>query len=393
MDSEQLDALSQVLYDRIAGWETRTLERIGKRIKETGHLTKAQAQAIKNIVSVQGDVNSIMKDLARVTETNIKDVKKIYTAFLNGESSKYKELYDFRGIPLVPFSENTYAKTLVANWAKMTANEMLNLSRTIAIGFTNGGGNFMPLAGTFQTAIDKAVFVVSTGTQDFNSAMRQTITEIGGSGVRTNYASGVSRRLDSMIRQNILWGAKQASIAYNNEAAEELGCDIFYVDYHSNPRPSHEFMGGKQFSLGDAFTDSRGEYYPDGRLALERLQDYGCLHFATRGIAGVSESPYSQADIRRLRAEDSRSVEIDGITKSKYEWKQTQRKLEVAVRQQKGIVITAKASGDRALAEQAQAKIKSLQNKYTHITSKAGLQPTPERMTVSRFTTYGRKRT
>lgn len=50
-----------------------------------------------------------------------------------------------------------------------------------------------------------------------------------------------------------------------------------------------------------------------------------------------------------------------------YEWKQTQKRLESAIREQKNICDTAKASGDNLLARQCNERIKLYQDKYKEI--------------------------
>lgn len=77
---------------------------------------------------------------------------------------------------------------------------MINLSRTKAIGFDKYDefGNVIghtPLKGAYEQAISSAVTAVSSGTADFNSAMKKTVEELGGSGVKVTYGSGVNRSL------------------------------------------------------------------------------------------------------------------------------------------------------------------------------------------------------
>ena len=43
--------------------------------------------------------------------------------------------------------------------------------------------------------LDKAVMSVATSTGDFGSEMRETLKELGGSGLRVDYGGGVTRRV------------------------------------------------------------------------------------------------------------------------------------------------------------------------------------------------------
>ena len=66
---------AQTLFDNLNGWQDRTLERIGRRLKATGRLSAYDQKALKNIANITGDMNAIYADLARVTGQNIKEVQ------------------------------------------------------------------------------------------------------------------------------------------------------------------------------------------------------------------------------------------------------------------------------------------------------------------------------
>lgn len=82
------------------------------------------------------------------------------------------------------FEQSEFAQQLVRNWAKQTAETMLNLSRTKALCFdkTDMYGNVTgstPLVGAFENAISEAVQAISSGTTDFNTAMTKTVERLG----------------------------------------------------------------------------------------------------------------------------------------------------------------------------------------------------------------------
>ena len=120
-------------------------------------------QALKNIADISGDMEDITKKLAELTEKNVADIEKIYTQVITDGVNTYKPLFDYKNMTFVPFEQNDFAKAIVTNWYRKTSAEMVNLSRTKAIGFTDGNGNFTPLRGAYQKAIDEAVIYDNTG--------------------------------------------------------------------------------------------------------------------------------------------------------------------------------------------------------------------------------------
>lgn len=392
-----IDKYAQTLYDNLSGWQDRTLERIGKRIKETGRLSAYDQQALKNIQNITGDMNAIYDDLARVTGQNIAEVKTAFEKFMDDNMAQYKPLYDFRNMQFVPFSENAYAQRLVQHWVEQTAGEMINLSRTKALSVVKYGlrnGERVPigtesLQGAYQSAIDKAVFNVTQGVGDFYSNMRDTITDFGGSGIRIDYGNGVTRSIDSVIRQNMKFAVKEMQADYDKQVSEELGCDGFEVNFSATCRPSHAFMEGQMFSYnGDKTID--GVTYPDGSEALAALDDYGCNHRKMGVILGISEPRYNKAEIAEKNRKTSEMIEYNGKIKSRYEWIQKQREIERTIRTEKTTANMAKSAGDTQLQKDCNARIKALKEQYKDLTDKVGLQATPERMSIVKSTNTGK---
>lgn len=386
---------AQTLFDNLNGWQDRTLARIGRRLKATGRLSAYDQKALKNIANITGDMNAIYADLARVTGQNIKEVQTAFERFMDDNMALYKPLYDFRNIPFLPYAENPIAQQIVNHWVKETAGEMINLSRTKALSVVKYGlknGERVPigvesLQVAYQSAIDKAVFNVTNGVGDFYSNMRDTIEDFGGSGVRIDYGNGVTRSIDSVIRQNMLYGIKQMQTDYDNQVGQELGCDGFEVNFSATCRPSHAFMEGRMFSYSGAKTID-GVTYPDGTEALARLNDYNCHHRKMDVILGVSEPRYNAAEIAEKNRKTSEVIEYNGKKKTRYEWQQQdQRRLEREIRKQKTTANMAKAAGDKQLVKDCNTRIKALKAKYNDLTERVGLQKTEERMRVTKSLT------
>lgn len=384
-DISKLEEQANLLMSNVSGWETSTLERIGKRIKKYGKLSLADVKSINNIAVVKQDMEAITKELAKVTGYNISQIEQMYGELLEEQHLANQPLYDYRGKTFVPFAENRELQAIARAYAKTTGETMINLAKTKALCVLGANGKPIGMQKYYTDVLDKAVMQVTTGATDFHTAMRDSIIELGGSGVRVDYGGGVTRRLDTVVRQNLLWGAKQASTEYNTMIGEELGCDGIEVDFHSNPRPSHEFMQGKQYVLGKARTIN-GVYFESADEALERLQDYGCLHYKMPIICGISEPRYSAEELKRLNEQNAKRYTIDGKEYSGYEVTQMQRRLETAVRNEKTTRDLAKASGDNALVKRCNERIKAYQGKYNDISEITGIQGDKKRMSVPRGT-------
>ena len=382
---DKLEEYAQKIYARYEYFNNYTLETIANRIKKTGELSAYDQQALKNIADITGDMDVITKKLAQITRMNIADIENVYKQVVTDGVNTYKPLYDFKGIKFVPFEQNEYAQQLVRHWAKETAGTMVNLSRTKALCFdkTDARGNVVgsvPLKGAYEQAIAEAVTAVTSGTTEFNTAMARTVERLGGSGVKVTYGSGVNRSLPAMMRQNLLYGAKQAAQSYDEYIGQELGCDGFEVDAHSGCRPSHMFMQGKMYSYNGRKVIN-GVTYEDGAEALDRLHDYGCLHFKTDVILGVSVPRYSKAELERIHRETTELIEYGGREKTLYEWKQTQRALERGVRNEQQKADVFDAVGMKRRAQDCRDRVKAYRDKYEDMCKNVkGIEPRLERM-------------
>lgn len=376
-----IEQQADLLFKNVAGWETNTLQRIGKRISQYGKMSISDVQTINNVAVVKQDMKAITRELAQVTGYNASQIEDMYAELLAEQHLLNKPLYDYRNKPFIPLAENRELKAIVNAYARTTAEEMINLSKTSVLKMIDEHGKVLSFEKAYKNTLDKAVMQVATGSTDFNTAMRDSIKALGGNGIRVQYESGATRRLDSAVRQNLLWGAKQASIEYNDLIGQELECDGVEIDWHANPRPSHEFMQGKQYVLGKARMIN-GEYYESADEALERLEDYNCYHYKTPIICGISEPRYSKEELARLNEQNKRVYEIDGKEYTGYEATQAMRKLETAVREQKSIKAMAQAEGDKGLVSECNENIKAYREKYSRISEVTGIKEDIKRMSI-----------
>lgn len=242
----------------------------------------------------------------------------------------------------------------------------------------------------YQEAVSDAIDAVSRGVTDYNSAIRSSMRKLGGDGLRVTYESGVTRRLDTAIRQNILDGTKQIAQEAQRMIGEQIGADGVELSAHPYSALDHEPAQGRQYSLaeyqkmqaGQGFRDVDGNSYAGFRRPIA---EWNCRHFASYIILGVSPRRYTDEQLRQWREANHRGCEIDGRHYTTYQASQLMRKLETKVRQQKDIANLAKASGDNALRREAQANIRDLKAKYAEAAEKSGLRQRTDKMIVERY--------
>jgi hypothetical protein len=112
---------------------------------------------------------------------------------------------------------------------------------------------------------------------------------------------------------------------------------------------------------------------------------WNCRHTWHYILLGISPPRYTDAELAEYKRKSRERIEIDGITKSRYEWTQEQRRIETAIRYQKDIAVAARASGDMVARRECAYMIRELDKYYQKISNEAGLIIRLDKMRVSGF--------
>lgn len=396
LNEDTLNALPEAIYQRLSKINTEYLELIGRKVKEIGELSPGDLRKLQRIQTYGGDIE---RELERITHKNASEIYEIIEAVVKEMQTSAKPIYTAKGIEYIPYAKNKELQRYAKSIAKQTVGELVNLTQHTAFCVWSKNGETAPtffpkenqykiptsLSETYSRVIDEAVTAAQSGLTDYSSAMRKTMRALSDSGIRTvDYATGYSRRLDTAVRQNVLWGIKQCCVGTAEQIGEDLGADGWEISYHSNPRPSHEEMGGRQYAAGDGITVN-GKYYPPFSDVADLMQDFNCLHYKIPILLGISEPAYDDDELAAMKENDRRKFEFEGKEYTGYEATQVQRKLETEIRKQKDRANLFAASGDDDGRRAAQEKINLLTKKYKQFSDAAGLPTQKERMSVAKF--------
>lgn len=371
---------------------------MGEVIKKIGELRPSDVHKLQQLYNYGADVDNIVRKLSKASEKNIEEIYEIFDIVAKENYSYAEPFYKAKGKKYIPYEENESLQKYVKSMAKQTVGEYVNLTQHTAFAVFDKGDNIAPLfeanngkvatsiSDTYTKVVDYAVTKAQIGATDYNSAMRSALKALADSGIRTvDYATGYSRRLDSAVRQNILWGIKECNQNTADMIGEEFGADGYEISYHSHPRPSHEDMGGKTFAIGKARTVN-GIYYPSfDEKAEPLLKEYGCLHFKFSVLLGVSESAYTNEQLEQLKADDKKTFEFEGKQYTKYDASQMMSTIESRVKKLKDRANIATSAGDEDLRQEVQYKINIFTNKYAQLSKASGLPTKMEKMRVAGF--------
>ena len=369
------DAELNRLYDRIEGriWQANEyyLRLVAEQLAVVGELSQSRVNMLVQMRRQGLNLDRIKKELARLTGLNVIDIQRAYEQVAEDAYTDAQFMYIVRGVEQVPFAENASLQLMVRAISEQTQGAMLNYSNT-----TN-------TETAYKAAVSKSIQAVTGGTGDYSSEMRRTVRELGGGGIKVVFPTGVRRRLDTCVRQNVIDGVRQISQRAAEIIGQEIGADAWELSAHAYSAPDHEPVQGhvidatnfKLMQAGQPFQDVGGRAFQFKRP----ISEWNCRHIASPFILGASKRRYTQEQLSEWGAENRKGCTVGDRHMTIYEATQEMRRIELALRQQNDIAGMAKVTGDGVLRRECQANIRDLQAQYKVLTDASGLKPRLEK--------------
>ena len=384
-DVSKLQTYEDYIANNITEWEAESIARVCRKIGKIGRMSKKEIEKFDADKEAKKEWERIVAALAIATALNIRTLKKAYIGEFESWEKQNEYLYQYRGKKPLGV-KNRALQGIINQYVKQNGKDILNLTNTKALSVLDRNGNPIRFQDAIYKSFGDAVKTVADGKADFYTTMRQTVQNLGGGGCRVNYGEGITRRLDTVVRQNMLYGIKQSHKEYNALVGREIGADGIEIDVHANSRPSHRYMQGKQYAKGAEGKTVNGVFYPSAEKegVYDRLyEDYNCRHYETDIILGVSEPRYSAEELKRFEEQDKRLYKIGNIEKDGYGWSQSLRACETEIRRCKDEINALKAFGNSDQQIKAlRQRIKTVRTKYNEIAEITGISQEPKRLSV-----------
>ena len=398
LSQDTLEKLVQPFIDRAEAINRYVIQKIAKRIKQIGELRPSDVFALQQLLRTGSDVRLINQEIARITNLQIREVKKLIRFIALDAYLDARPFFDYRKKPFISFDKNNNLQKVVKAWEQVTAGLFKNVSGSQATGFlirdlkNPSQLKFQSIGDTYISVIDEAVQATQSGVVDYNTSMRRTMKQLVDSGVRRlSWDSGYTQRLDSSVRRNLLDGVRAVNQGVQDEVGKQFGSDGKEITVHANSAPDHEPVQGRQFTNeeyeklqnDEPFVDVNGRQYEAIRRAIGTLN---CKHFTYSIIVGVTKPIYTEEQLQEFARKNAEGYTLpNGKHLTMYECEQKQRQMETEVRKLKDGQMAAKESGDMDLAKEYQAKINQKTQEYNAFSKACGLSPKPTKMAVAGY--------
>lgn len=402
----QTDMLGHRLVPLYQDLERFVIESIARRLLKMHRYTETaelQAQSMRELgfspASIQREVLRFMNanhDFRVAVSENTRAYKKEVIAHINQTQASARAslkvlMADAGGIAFrgdlrlwheagKDLTKPSAFAQIVRAMRSRTGDDLLNLTQTTA--FRMKSGLITPVERAFNNALDMALVKVTSGVQGFSDAIRDAVTELADSGLRTvDYKSGVKRQLDSAVRNCIQTAVGQLSGDVTIENCRNTGVNHVQVSAHWGARTDgtgghgdHLYWQGKVYCL----VGSDGQYrnlseatgYPNDPKGMK---GYGCRHDMYPYWVGISEPVVWPKEPNPISYQGRRYTYTEATGK--------QRMLERDIRRYKRRVYALKSLG--AATSDVEHLIESKKDSYKLFSDIMGLRAKWERTMVA----------
>ena len=400
LSTDTLNKLMKPIIDRQENINTYVITKIARRVNNIGKVLSSDVYQLTRLRDVGADVKVINAELATLTGLQVRDIQNLIKTVAQATYIDAKPFYDYRHKSFIPYKENTYIQREVEAIARQTSNTYMNLSKSQAFMLRDRANPQKlvptPLSKAYQDIVDEAIQAAQSGTIDYHTAMRRTISQLGESGYRsirytTESGKVYTQRMDTAVRRNLMDGMRQVNQQVWLITGEEFGSDGVEVSAHPYPAPDHAAMQGHQYTNAEfnnmqsalPFKDVQGREYEGFDRQVGTLN---CYHIARPIIIGIFKQTYTDDQLNNMLKQNEQGYTLkNGKHLTMYECTQRQRQLETKIRYMKDGQIAAKESGDRVLAEKYQAKINKYTKQYESFSKACGISKKPDRARVSGY--------
>ena len=375
LTADQISALrdrSEQLLDPVINF---LIEDIARRVKEAGQLTGTASYQTWRLQHLGMSQRQLKKEIAKRLEISLADAEKLLTQA--AETDYNFDISRFPNTQAIPLSANSSLQQILAATVAQAREDLTNMTQTM--GFVGADGICRPLTQAYQQACDFAFQKISTGAQDYVSAIRDATWGLAEKGIRTiDYKSGYHISIEAAVRQNMMggMGIMQNHIAQNNH--DTLGCNGWEISAHENSAPDHEPIQGKQYS--DA------EYESLNNSLARRIGTLHCGHYASPIILGVHSPQYTDEELEDMRRRNEEGVTFDGRRYTGFEATQRQRKFERSIRKQQRRILIDEVAEDIAKLQTDQIRLQRLKQEYKRFSEGVDLPMQYERLDTAGFT-------
>lgn len=309
--------------------EMRIMADIVRSIRVNGFSTAKTDWQIQRMIQLGESEENIKQWIRETLAVTDAELDHIFSDTVYEQYYGYQRAYGEVGRKQIPFAENLELQVLLESVKVQTKAEFRNLTNSLGFVIRNPGTGkicYHPLMQFSRETLDGAVMDIVSGAVSYDVAIGRAINAMTNSGLRTvYYDSGHSNRVEVAARRAVMTGFRQVQGKINEQAARNLGTDVYEVTYHVGARPEHQVWQGKVYTYEQLQSVC-------GLGSVTGLHGANCYHDYHPFIPGVSVRNYTDEELDEMMEEENTPKEYQGKEYTAYQALQKQRLMERGMR-------------------------------------------------------------
>ena len=304
LTADQIEALGNKAQQLITPVTEFLIEDIARRIAEAGQFTSTAAYQTWRLQQLGISQRQLKKELRKRLKVSHRELRRLIEKA--GETGYSYDIRKHPYVQAVPFRSNEVLQQIVSAAAQLADSELDNITQTMGAVMPNG--NAVGLTDAYRQACDFAFTKVSTGAQDYASAIREATRNLAEKGIVTvDYESGVHTSMEAAVRRSVMGGLGLMQEQISQQNHDDFGCDGWEISAHAASAPDHEPIQGRQYS--DA------EYEKLNNSLVRRIGTLNCGHAAFPIILGVDSPQYTPEELDKFRKDNEKQPGMTGAAK------------------------------------------------------------------------------
>ena len=375
-----LENFPQPLVELYQELEEFVVVDVARRLKTAGQITSS-AEFQKQQAELF-NINNINQKVAQILKKSNSEIEKMLNeaAYVTIESEN--KTFKKAGYKTIELEESKALQDYLKTAIKQTKGDIENITRSM--GFAEKQGDkivYNSVAKFYQKELNLAHIKVSSGVQDYNTAIKQAANKISESGLRAitynKEGKNYSINVDSAARRAVVTSVHQFNQETINHMANEIvPPDEQYAETtaHFPCRPTHLPWQGRTFKVNGS---SPG--YPNLAEATDLgsvtgLEGIGCKHSYFTFIKDVSVRTYSDAELKEMERKSKGTFDYKDQKYTPYKATQYQRQLENQIRKLKRENLIYKETGLEQDVKATNTQIRELTKEYKEFSSIAEIK-------------------
>lgn len=221
---------------------------IARRLMAAEGLTATAEYQLMRLTELRLFDEDYKKRLQQLLRMSDEEIDRLFSEAAEKAYGYDADLFTATGVPFIPLAENPALQQIVYSAAEQMKTEIGTLTNSTALKIMTPSGQMAMIPDFYAQTLDNAAFQTATGVTSYDEAIRRAVKLMTHNGIRVVSYEGkdrrpVNRRIESVVRSNVLTAVAQMADKISWYNIGQLGAEHVLMSSHSGARTGDGFKG------------------------------------------------------------------------------------------------------------------------------------------------------